>query len=129
MIKLKIKKILSILLAALLISMIGIPAFAADDSGETPAAESDYDYTKDERLSKASDPEKYKDGDFQWGGLSPAMYGIINDKMYTLNEIEKAQAIAEAKKNGAKIIVVAFHWGSERETQPDETQKTLAHLM
>lgn len=120
MIKLKIKKILSILLAALLISMIGIPAFAADDSGETPAAESDYDYTKDERLSKASDPEKYKDGDFQWGGLSPAMYGIINDKMYTLNEIEKAQAIAEAKKKAAEEAEAR----KEQEEQDNNPQET-----
>ena len=61
-------------------------------------------------------------------GVKVALIGI-----YVLADgLERSQqvtdTIAEAKKNGAKIIVVAFHWGSERETQPDDTQKTLAHL-
>ncbi len=36
--------------------------------------------------------------------------------------------IASAKAQGADLIVVGFHWGSERSNYPDETQKTLAHL-
>lgn len=85
--------------AALLISMIGIPAFAADDTGagETPAAASDYDYTKDERLSGGSNPEEYNVGDFKWGGKAPAFYGIIANKMFTVSQINKANAIAKAK--------------------------------
>ena len=61
-------------------------------------------------------------------GVKVALIGI-----YVLADgLERSQqvtdTISEAKKNGAKIIVTAFHWGSERENEPDDTQKTLAHL-
>ena len=129
MIKLKIKKILSVLLAALLISMVGIPAFAADDTGagdgETPAASSDYDYTKDERLFNASNPEQYNDGDYQWGGIAPAMYGIIANKMYTVNQINKATAIAEAKKE-AEEEVAARKAQEEKEKEKENGKQETA---
>lgn len=56
--------------------------------------------------------------------------GLIG--IYTLERgIEKAdqvqQTIAAAKEQGAQIIVVAFHWGSEKSEIPDETQVSLAH--
>ena len=38
------------------------------------------------------------------------------------------ETIAAAKDQGAQLIVVAFHWGTERETKPDKTQTSLAHL-
>ena len=129
MIKLKIKKILSVLLAALLISMVGIPAFAADDTGagdgETPAASSDYDYTKDERLFNASNPEQYNDGDYQWGGIAPAMYGIIANKMYTVNQINKATEIAEAKKE-AEEEVAARKAQEEKEKEKENGKQETA---
>ena len=116
----KIKKILSLLIAMLFVAMIGVPAFATDDTGsgdgETPAAASDYDYSKDEKLSKASDPAKYRVGDFQWGGYSPAMYGILKNKMYTLEPVEKAVAIAEARKKAEKEAAAA----KADENKPDE---------
>ena len=37
-------------------------------------------------------------------------------------------SIKAAKAAGADIVAVAFHWGSELATEPDETQKALAHL-
>ena len=105
MIALKIKKILSLLLAMMLTLSVAIPAFA-EDGGSTAepgtAAASDYDYTKDERLSQASNPIEYNAGTFKWGGLAPAMYGIIAGKMYTIDQVNKAVAIADAKKAAIK---------------------------
>ena len=37
------------------------------------------------------------------------------------------RAITAVKEAGAQIIVTAFHWGTEKSTQPDETQQSLAH--
>lgn len=36
--------------------------------------------------------------------------------------------IAKAKEEGAQIIIVSFHWGTEKEFYPDDIQKTLGHL-
>ena len=36
--------------------------------------------------------------------------------------------IAKVKSDGADIIVVIFHWGTERDAAPDSTQISLAHL-
>lgn len=60
-------------------------------------------------------------------GVTVALIGI-----YVLDTgIEKAsqveQTIADAKQNGADLIVVGFHWGSEKSNYPDETQQSLAH--
>ena len=57
--------------------------------------------------------------------------GLIG--IYVLAEGEaKAEqvqrTIAAAREDGAQVVVVAFHWGSEMETSPDKTQQTLAHL-
>ena len=42
-------------------------------------------------------------------------------------EEQVKQTIAAAKQQGAKLVIVAFHWGTEKATEPDETQKSLAH--
>lgn len=60
-------------------------------------------------------------------GVTVALIGI-----YVLDAgIEKAgqveQTIAAAKQEGADLIVVGFHWGSEKSNYPDETQQSLAH--
>lgn len=36
--------------------------------------------------------------------------------------------IAKLKTEGAQLIIVSFHWGTEKENYPDDTQKTLAHM-
>lgn len=36
--------------------------------------------------------------------------------------------IAKAKEEGAQIIIVSFHWGTEKEFYPDDIQKTLGRL-
>ena len=35
--------------------------------------------------------------------------------------------IAQAKADGAQLVIVGFHWGTEKAEQPDETQISLAH--
>ena len=42
-------------------------------------------------------------------------------------EEQVKQTIAAAKQQGAKLVIVAFHWGTEKAAEPDETQKSLAH--
>lgn len=41
---------------------------------------------------------------------------------------EMKENIAALKNQGAQLIIVSFHWGSEKANYPDETQKALAHL-
>lgn len=73
------KKVISIILALVLAAVVCIPAFAADTE-----TSSDYDYRMDERLVATSD---FKSGEFVWGGRAPAMYQIVNKKMFTLNDL------------------------------------------
>ena len=63
------KKIISLILSFVIVMAICVPAFADEAA---------YDYTKDERINAVSD---YENGEFVWGGYSPAMYQIINKKM------------------------------------------------
>lgn len=60
-------------------------------------------------------------------GVQTAFIGIyvLNDGMGREEQVKST--IAEAKESGAELIIVGFHWGNERETQPDETQRSLAH--
>lgn len=61
-------------------------------------------------------------------GIQTAFIGIyvLNDGM--ARETQVRETIAAAKARGAQIVVVGFHWGSEKATQPDDTQQALAHL-
>lgn len=36
--------------------------------------------------------------------------------------------IQSVKDQGAQAVIVSFHWGTEKATEPDETQKALAHI-
>lgn len=38
--------------------------------------------------------------------------------------IDNIQAV---KDQGAQVVIVSFHWGTEKSNYPDETQKALAH--
>ncbi len=60
-------------------------------------------------------------------GIKTAFIGIyvLNDGM--ARESQVRETIEAAKAQGAQLIIMGFHWGSERETQPDETQQSLAH--
>ena len=60
-------------------------------------------------------------------GIQTAFIGIyvLNDGMAREEQVK--QTIAAAKQQGAKLVIVAFHWGTEKAAEPDETQKSLAH--
>ncbi|MGN1140974.1 MAG: CapA family protein [Oliverpabstia sp.] len=36
--------------------------------------------------------------------------------------------IQSVKNQGAQVVIVSFHWGTEKATYPDDIQKTLAHI-
>lgn len=36
--------------------------------------------------------------------------------------------IQSVKEQGAQAVIVSFHWGTEKATTPDDTQKALAHI-
>lgn len=36
--------------------------------------------------------------------------------------------IRTVKEQGAQVVIVSFHWGSEKANYPDDTQKALAHI-
>lgn len=61
-------------------------------------------------------------------GVKVALIGIyvLDTGLEKSSQVEST--IASAKAQGADLIVVGFHWGSERSNYPDEIQKTLAHL-
>ncbi len=61
-------------------------------------------------------------------GIQTAFIGIyvLNDGMARENQVK--ETIASAKARGAQLVITAFHWGSEKATQPDDTQQALAHL-
>lgn len=61
-------------------------------------------------------------------GIKTAFIGIyvLNDGMG--RETQVRETIAQAKAQGAQLIITAFHWGSEKATEPDDTQTALAHL-
>jgi poly-gamma-glutamate synthesis protein (capsule biosynthesis protein) len=52
--------------------------------------------------------------------------------IYELNEGIECESrvrstIEDAKQQGAQLVIVAFHWGTEKANYPDETQQSLAH--
>ena len=61
-------------------------------------------------------------------GIPTAFIGIyvLDDGMDSEKELR--EAIGEAKAEGARLIITAFHWGSEKEQQPDAMQQELAHI-
>lgn len=61
-------------------------------------------------------------------GIKVGLVGIyeladgLGRKQQVINNIKKAE------EQGAQLIIVSFHWGTERKNYPDHIQKTLAHL-
>jgi hypothetical protein len=53
-----------------------------------PPSSGDYDFEEDERLRSATAAD-YNAGNFAWGSLAPAMYGIMDKKVYTIDNIPK----------------------------------------
>ena len=59
-------------------------------------------------------------------GIKVGLIGIYGlDGTDKTNQIQST--IAEAKAQGAQIIVVYFHWGNESQTAPDSSQTSMAH--
>lgn len=61
-------------------------------------------------------------------GVKVGLIGI-----YVLRDgLERSQQVIDTiqavKDQGAQVVIVSFHWGIEKETVPEATQKTLAHL-
>lgn len=61
-------------------------------------------------------------------GVKTAFIGIyvLYDGMEREEQVRTT--IAEARAQGAQLVIVAFHWGSEKATQPDQIQTSLAHI-
>ncbi len=60
-------------------------------------------------------------------GVLTAYIGIraVENQLDTLPQVKST--IAEAKKKGAELIIIEFHWGAELVAEVDEYQKELAH--
>lgn len=57
-------------------------------------------------------------------GVKVAFIGF--SQLAGVSEIQVKNAIGEAKKNKAKIIIISFHWGVEGDYQPSGNQKSIA---
>jgi poly-gamma-glutamate synthesis protein (capsule biosynthesis protein) len=60
-------------------------------------------------------------------GVKTAFIGIYVLDIGMERESQVKETIARAQKQGAQLIIVAFHWGTEKSNYPDETQTSLAH--
>lgn len=60
-------------------------------------------------------------------GVKTAFIGIYVLRDGMEREAQVKETIARARSQGAKLVIAAFHWGSEKANYPDETQTSLAH--
>ncbi|MCC8049874.1 MAG: CapA family protein [Clostridiales bacterium] len=60
-------------------------------------------------------------------GVKTAFIGIYELASGLECETQVRETIADAQSEGAQLIIVAFHWGSEKENYADEIQQSLAH--
>lgn len=60
-------------------------------------------------------------------GVKVGLAGIyvLNDGLE--REFQLKEHIASLKEQGAQLVIVSFHWGSEKENYPDDIQTSLAH--
>ena len=61
-------------------------------------------------------------------GIKVGLIGIYELKDGIGRQQQVIDTIQEVKNQGAQVIIVSFHWGTEKETSPDTNQQTLAHL-
>lgn len=62
------------------------------------------------------------------GKIKVGLTGIYELKDHLDRTEQVKQNIQALKEHGANLIIVNFHWGTEKETSPDTNQQTLAHL-
>lgn len=61
-------------------------------------------------------------------GVKVGLVGIYELKDGLGRQQQVMDTIQNVKNQGAQIVIVSFHWGTEKSNIPDDTQKTLAHL-
>lgn len=61
-------------------------------------------------------------------GIKVGLVGIYELNDHLGREQQLKDNIAKVKKDGAKLVIVIFHWGNETETVPDTNQMTLGRL-
>ena len=61
-------------------------------------------------------------------GIKVGLIGIYELKDGLGRQQKVIDTIREVKDQGAQVIIVSFHWGTEKSNIPDDIQKTLAHL-
>lgn len=61
-------------------------------------------------------------------GIKVGLIGIYELRDGLGRQQQVIDTIQEVKDQGAQVIIVSFHWGTEKSNIPDDTQKTLAHL-
>lgn len=61
-------------------------------------------------------------------GIKVGLIGIYELKDGLGRQQQVIDTIQEVKDQGAQVVIVSFHWGTEKSNIPDDTQKTLAHL-
>ena len=61
-------------------------------------------------------------------GIKVGLIGIYELKDGLGRQQQVIDTIREVKDQGAQVINVSFHWGTEKSNIPDDIQKTLAHL-
>lgn len=61
-------------------------------------------------------------------GIKVGLVGIyeLADGMGCQTQL--VENINTVKSQGAQLVIVSFHWGQEKETYPDDIQKSLAHI-
>lgn len=60
-------------------------------------------------------------------GVKVGLAGIyvLNDGLERESQLK--EHITSLKEQGAQLVIVSFHWGSEKESYPDDIQTSLAH--
>ena len=61
-------------------------------------------------------------------GIKVGLIGIYELKDGLGRQQQVIDTIQAVKDQGAQVIIVSFHWGTEKSNVPDDIQKTLAHL-
>ena len=61
-------------------------------------------------------------------GIKVGLIGIYEMKDGLGRQQQVIDTIQAVKDQGAQVIIVSFHWGTEKSNIPDDIQKTLAHL-
>ena len=64
---------------------------------------------------------------FETSGIRIGLVGVYELAKGMECQEDMSAAIQKLESEGVDLLIVSFHWGSEKENYPDETQKALAH--